>query len=366
MPQTRDRMFLICNFSSLATTNGDAVFSSKLVKAIESLQAVTYQNEWKTPILPKETNLEARTRFNEICWIPLRNLKRFFRMLQAADVIHLNPFNFSDILISCVLMLMGKKTIFTMHANIHFKFRETVKILENIRFLICFNFHALAVDRVAFVTRAQQQAFLRYCPWKRTVRRKAVVILNAIESGRILDRKTRLDSSLSVLFVGRLERVKGIHDLMHAAKQVEREDIFFFVAGRGDLAPDASVSAKISFLGSVPNEELDAVYDRSDILIVPSYTESFSIVILEAMSRGLAILSSDLPCIREFLQEGRNAYFFPAGDVEAMTAKLLKLHRDRQDLARIGENNLWDARKFTVENQARQYHRLYEELASHD
>lgn len=357
---------LICNFSSLSTSNGDSIFASKLVRAIEPLKAVTFHNDLRTPLLPKETNLEAKTKYNEIYWIAPKYLKKFLKILQAADVIHLNPFNFSDILIACGLKVMQKKMLFTMHANIHFKIKNAIKILETIRFIITYNFYVLIADQIVFVTRAQQLHFLTYCPWRKTVRRKAAVIHNAIESHRVIHHKIHKSSQLSILFVGRLERGKGIYDLMRVAKQVEREDIRFLIAGRGKLIMDTAPSKNVTFLGNVPNEELYEVYDRSDILIVPSYAEAFGIVILEAMARGLAILASDLSCIREFLQEGRNGYFFPVGDTEAMSSGILRLHHHRQELIQIGENNLLDVRQFTVENQARQYRHLYEELARHD
>lgn len=357
---------LICNFSSLSTSNGDSVFASKLVRAIEPLQAVTFHNDLRTPLLPKETNLEAKTQYNEIYWISPKYLKIFFGILQKADVIHLNPFNFFDILITCGLKVMQKKILFTMHANIHFKIKNTTKILEMIRSILNYNFHVLVADQVVFVTRAQQQSFLSYCPWKKTVQQKAVVIHNAIESQRIISHRTYASSILSVLFVGRLEQAKGIYDLIRVAKQVKKEKIHFFIAGRGKPDIDSHALTNVTFLGSVPNQDIDALYDRSDILILPSYAEAFGIVILEAMARGLTILASDLPCIREFLQEGRNAYFFPVGDTETMASRILHLHHNRQELIRIGENNLVDVRRFTVENQAQDYRNLYEKLAHHD
>ena len=357
---------LICNFSSLLTSNGDSVFAARLVKAIEPLQAVTFHNDLRTPLLPKETNLEAKTKFNEIYWISPKHLKKFLDMLRASDVIHLSPFNFSDILIACVLKILRKKILFTMHANIHFKIKTVVKILEGLRFIINYNFYVLVADRIVFVTRAQRQAFLAYCPWRKTVRRKSVVIHNAIERERIIPDRNHESSFLSVLFVGRLERGKGIYDLLKVAKQVEKEDIHFFVAGRGDPFLESNAYPNVTFCGNVPNEELYSLYDRSDILIVPSYAEAFGIVILEAMARGLTILASDLPCIREFLQERRNAYFFPVGDTEAMISRIRYLHQNRQELNRMGKNNLMDVRRFTVENQARQYRDLYEELTRHD
>jgi glycosyltransferase involved in cell wall biosynthesis len=103
-------------------------------------------------------------------------------------------------------------------------------------------------------------------------------------------------------------------------------------------------------------------YDQSQIFILPSYSESFGIVVLEAMARGLVILVSDLPCLREYLQEGINAFFFPVGDVEKMKQLILYI-RDNPDLRReISANNLRDVRRFTIARQAQQFRKLYGEL----
>jgi glycosyltransferase involved in cell wall biosynthesis len=103
-------------------------------------------------------------------------------------------------------------------------------------------------------------------------------------------------------------------------------------------------------------------YDHAQIFLLPSYSESFGIVILEAMARGLVILTSDLPCLREYLREGVNGFFFPAGDIEAMKQRILYIRDNNKLRQEIGCNNLRDVRLFTVVQQAEQFRKLYGEL----
>ena len=107
-------------------------------------------------------------------------------------------------------------------------------------------------------------------------------------------------------------------------------------------------------------------YDRCQILFFPSYTEAFGITILEAMARGLVLLISDIPGIREFVKEGRNGYLFPPGDVEKMKELFLYLKQNPGEIERISRNNLVDAQQFTVEKQAKKYLEVYRNVLSHD
>ncbi len=60
---------LICNFESLKTPSGVASFAIKLLRHLPFLEALTTRNAFKTPLEERETNLEAKTRYNEILWM---------------------------------------------------------------------------------------------------------------------------------------------------------------------------------------------------------------------------------------------------------------------------------------------------------
>jgi glycosyltransferase involved in cell wall biosynthesis len=82
-------------------------------------------------------------------------------------------------------------------------------------------------------------------------------------------------------------------------------------------------------------------------------------VILEAMARGLVILVSDIPGMREIVKEGRNGYLFPPGDIKKIKEKILYLKNNPKEIRRISENNLKDIWKFTTEKQVSKYLEVY-------
>ena len=316
-----------------------------------------------SPLHPKEINLQAKTHFNEILWIAPKKIALFIRTIRSAQVLHLNSFNFSDIIIAIFLKVLFKKIIFQMHGNIYFRFKSVTRLLENVRLILVNNALVILADRIVFITEAQRKQFQRYCPFPRNLAHKSRVIHNAIEPEIILPRKSDCGGALKVIYVGRLEETKGIHDLLRLAKNLVDSGVFFLVVGSGKnfQYPDHQPS-NVSFIGNIPNRKLMSYYDQSQIFILPSYSESFGIVVLEAMARGLVILVSDLPCLREYLQEGINAFFFPVGDVEKMKQLILYI-RDNPDLRReISANNLRDVRQFTIARQAQQFRKLYGEL----
>jgi glycosyltransferase involved in cell wall biosynthesis len=358
---------LICNFESLQTPSGVASFAIKLLRHLPGMEALTTRNIFNTPIEKKETNLEARTLYNEIIWIAPAKFRLLSQKIRESDLIHLNPFNFSEIFLLFLAKIQGKKCIATMHSNINFHFLTYIVGLEIARLILVYNLHLFLTDGIVFLTSAHYENYRKYSLFKNGFRKKAVIIPNAIESQRILDhRKKPAPGRLSCIFVGRFERRKGIYDVLQLAEQLRAEDIEFLLVGYGSLASPEKISKNILMVGRVPNEDLFDYYDRCQILFFPSHTEAFGITILEAMARGLVLLISDIPGIREFVKEGRNGYFFPPGDVEKMKELFLYLKQNPEEIERISRNNLADAQQFTVEKQAKKYLEVYRHVLSHD
>ncbi|HII00170.1 TPA: glycosyltransferase family 4 protein [Methanosarcinaceae archaeon] len=79
------------------------------------------------------------------------------------------------------------------------------------------------------------------------------------------------------------------------------------------------------------------------------------------MARGLVILVSDLPGMREIIKEGRNGYLFPSGDVEKMKELIFYLMNNPEEMEQMSKNNIKDIWKFTNEKQASKYLNLCEE-----
>lgn len=357
---------LICNFESLRTPNGVTSGIRKLMRQIPCLEVLTTQNAFNTPLEEREFNLEAKTRYNEIFWIKPAKLILMNRKIREADLIHLKPFNFSELILPLIARIHRKKCIAAMHSNINFHCLTYVVGLEMARLIIVYNLILILADRIVFLTRAHYENYRKYSLLKKIFRKKSLIIPNAIESHRILDHKKQIQGRLSCIFVGRFEKRKGIFDLLTVAEQLRKEDIEFLIIGYGSLQNHEKYSNNIKMIGRVPHEDIFRHYDRCQIFFLPSYSEVFSNSILEAMARGLVLLTSDIPGIREIIQEGRNGYLFPPGDVEKMKELFLYLKHNPGEIERISCNNLTDVRQFTVEKQAEKYLDVYRNLLRHD
>lgn len=131
------------------------------------------------------------------------------------------------------------------------------------------------------------------------------------------------DEEFVVTYVGRLQPVKRVEDLIKAVGRLHRDrsDVNLVVAGSGDdaytrylrtLAADLDVDAR--FLGWV-DEELGSLYAASDLCVCPSRRDAFVLVAVEAMSLGTpTVVSSGIGAASEVVIHRENGYVVPPGD----------------------------------------------------
>jgi len=362
-----DMKILICNFESLRTPSGVASYAVKLLHHLPCLEALTTRNAFNTPLEEREINLEARTLYNEMIWMKPAKLTLMYRKIRDTDMLHLNPFNFTELILPLISKIHRKKYIVTMHSNINYHFLNHIIALEMTRLMIVYNLMLLTADRIVFLSRAHYESYRKYSLMKNCFRKKAVIIPNGIESERILtESKAILKRPLTCIFVGRFEKRKGIYDLLTLAKQLREEEIHFLVVGFGHLKHQENPLKNVTIIGKIDNENIFDYYDKSHILLMPSYSEGFPITMLEAMARGLVVLASDIPGMRERIKSERNGYLFPPGDIEKMKERLLFLKDNPHEISRISRNNLEDVQQFTVVKQAEKYLEVYRNVLIHD
>ncbi|MBI4675356.1 MAG: glycosyltransferase family 4 protein [Chloroflexi bacterium] len=115
------------------------------------------------------------------------------------------------------------------------------------------------------------------------------------------------------LFVGRLERIKGLDTLIHAWRHVG--DIDLLVAGEGTygetLRALAANDPRIKFLGALPQRDLGGLYYHALAVLVPSLTvETFGIILIEAFARKTPVIVRDLGALPEVVQDSRGGFVF--------------------------------------------------------
>jgi glycosyltransferase involved in cell wall biosynthesis len=191
---------------------------------------------------------------------------------------------------------------------------------------------------------------------------------------RHLERTSPEDGpELVVGFAGRLVPGKGTDHLIRAiVRASERVSVRLLIAGDGpersrltSLAQEHGVAAKVDFLGIV--HDMPAFWQRCDIAAVPSDTwvESFSMVTLEAMSCGKAIVATRAGAIPELIVSGTTGTLVPAGDADALAEALLHYANDTELRVQHGLAARERAvERFHIEDCARAYIALFDQLTS--
>jgi glycosyltransferase involved in cell wall biosynthesis len=120
----------------------------------------------------------------------------------------------------------------------------------------------------------------------------------------------------------------------------------------------------VVLLGTVDDDELPAWYRAADALAFPSLKEGWGLAVLEAMSAGLPVVTSDIPVFREYLTDGEDALLVAPGDPAALAGAMRSLVEDpsRRDRLRAGGDRV--ARRFTWQATAAQHMRVYDGMAT--
>ncbi|MAT96720.1 MAG: hypothetical protein CL608_06210 [Anaerolineaceae bacterium] len=186
--------------------------------------------------------------------------------------------------------------------------------------------------------------------------------------------------TFTVLYLGRLEKRKGIQDLFAAIPQVLAQvpNAQFIIAGADNSHRDgfqqktgltyaahfqrqyAQFAGQVSFLGQVSEDELNQLYQSCDLFVAPSLYESFGLIYLEAMNYGKPVIGCRAGGIPEVIDEGITGLLAepeaPASLADAMI-KLLKTPTSLQEMGLAGRQRLLD--KFTHVQMAREFAEVY-------
>ncbi len=185
-----------------------------------------------------------------------------------------------------------------------------------------------------------------------------------------------------LLYVGRIEALKGIDTLIRAAYLLAHdkpaEKIRVLVIG-GDveegletlgsemarlraLTRELGLQDQISFLGSRRQRELPTYYGAADAVVMPSYSESFGMVALEAMASERPVVASRVGGLAYLVQDGVSGYHVQEGNPEELAGRLTELLSNAGLLERMGTAARREAEKYSWNKTAREIEGLYEHL----
>lgn len=153
------------------------------------------------------------------------------------------------------------------------------------------------------------------------------------------------------LFIGRNDRVKGLPELLKAISSFKNANSFrLFVVG--DISPAEQISIPgVEYLGRISDEKLSEIYNDCDVLVCPSFSEGMPYVILEAMSKGLAIIASDVGGIPSMVSTENGILIQPGSILGIQHSIQRMMDLSEEDLDSLKSNSLKKASESFLWNQ---------------
>ncbi|HVG22696.1 MAG TPA: glycosyltransferase family 4 protein [Thermoanaerobaculia bacterium] len=156
-----------------------------------------------------------------------------------------------------------------------------------------------------------------------------------------------------VSYVGQFAFVKAPHivaEAMNAIAGTHPDVRFTWVAAGADHGRIRALladPARVALLDWMPQGELRAIYDAAGVFLFPSYFEGTGKASIEALSRGLCVVASDVGGMHDMIEHDRSGILVPPGNAEAVAAAVRALLDDPGRAARIAEHAAARARQFT-------------------
>ena len=160
------------------------------------------------------------------------------------------------------------------------------------------------------------------------------------------------DTPFTIIYVGSLIQRKGLSYLLDAVRALKSKNIRLLLRGRGAVDRDLLKHySDIDFdlkLG-LPLPELVQDIQRADVFVLPSLTEGFAQVILEAMACGVPVITTANTCAPDVMAEGEHGFILPIRDSQAIKEKIVWGLENRSALAEMGRKAADQAGRFTLE-----------------
>jgi D-inositol-3-phosphate glycosyltransferase len=182
-----------------------------------------------------------------------------------------------------------------------------------------------------------------------------------------------------VLFVGRLERLKGVDIAIRALallRDRKHEDVRLLIVGEDskdeeqsekdrlkEFASALGIRDHVDFLGSVAHHELPFFYSAADVCVMPSYSESFGLVGLEAQACGRPVVGSGVAGLRSVVRDEVSGYLIDAHDAAAYAERIGRLLDNPELAQQMGRRGRLLAQRFSWNRTADSLQELFEGVA---
>jgi glycosyltransferase involved in cell wall biosynthesis len=161
------------------------------------------------------------------------------------------------------------------------------------------------------------------------------------------------------LSAGHLSLRKGTPYLLKAWADIKgsAQVAQLYMLGRVMLPPAMlqHLPPNVALQGHVSAADLDALYEKAAVLIVPSLCEGLAHVIPEAMSRGLAVIATPESGAEGLVEDGRNGWIIPARDARTLAERISWCIENPEEVRNMGQNSLIKAQQWSLEQATKKH-----------
>jgi glycosyltransferase involved in cell wall biosynthesis len=151
------------------------------------------------------------------------------------------------------------------------------------------------------------------------------------------------------VYAGRVTREKGVFQLLEAYTRLDpelRSQVGLVLVGeetaRNELMQNSAkvYPGTVVFPGFAQRDQLAAFYALAEVLVFPTLSDTWGLVVNEAMACGLPIIASDVAgCVADLVQDGENGYVIPVANVGKLAEAMAAFARDPQLASRMGQHS---------------------------
>jgi D-inositol-3-phosphate glycosyltransferase len=178
-----------------------------------------------------------------------------------------------------------------------------------------------------------------------------------------------------LLFVGRIQPLKGVDVAVRALAELRRPDAVLVIVGGASgvsgreevekvtaLVDELGLVDRVRFVPPQPHHLLSSYYRAADVVLVPSRSESFGLVALEAAACGTPVVASAVGGLLTLVDHGHTGFLVPGRDAEVFAAYTDELLSNERLAASMAWRSAERARHFTWSTAAARLRRLYADL----
>ena len=260
-------------------------------------------------------------------------IHKFINKIQP-DIIHIHS-TWAGVFVRFPLLFMKKKAkiIYQPHG---WSFLIDTSQLKKKIYIFIEKILSISTDKIINISNYEQNKAIEYGFNKN----KMIMIYNGVEDKKdIGSMKITMDKNkINLLFVGRLDRQKGLDIFLKTYEKYEFPNIHLYVIGRSVLDNTVPKNTnKTTYLGWVDSKDIDAYYQACDAVVMPSRWEGFGLVAIEAMRNSKPVIVSNAGALPELVENNINGYVFNLEEDFSLKNVLHKLNKDKLKI--IGNDN---------------------------